>query len=524
MLRSKSVDLLEVQAGRKGLSLSRAVSVPIPDHGDAQVVGAIKTALSQLGQVPERLGVCVSAQEILLRSFLMPLVPKSEWEDSIRFEARKYIPFKTEDLTWNFHVIEDRAHKQMRVTFLGLRTQTFSRIRQWLVEAGVTPAFLEAQSVSLARVMAGPSANARASLAGQFVGLVDVDLAANAAHIVVAKDQVPYFARDVNLSLDPEGPGVASPGIDPRAKVLLGELRLSLDFFSRETPGAVAGHLFLYGEEAAIGPWASWLAEQLRCSVSVGALDVLDQRGHGLSAPFACAVGLALRAREPHPVTLDLREGAAGAGRTSERLATVQGLMQQLQTLREPAFLEGVGRAARAQAVLAAIAVAALGMLGYQRIAHAKAEYLKAAQTAPDVGWGLRQKGRAELDALQQQLQQRLERLRALTEHRLIVTEKLDALTRRLPDGVWLDGLVFQRRGEAAGAPQTSLRLMGGCFQPEQRNELEVIGRLASNLKEDPAFFKGFHAGQLGEITIRETDKQTTYRTFTLTYNSESPR
>jgi len=90
--------------------------------------------------------------------------------------------------------------------------------------------------------------------------------------------------------------------------------------------------------------------------------------------------------------------------------------------------------------------------------------------------------------------------------------------------GVWLDGLVFQRRGEAAGAPQTSLRLMGGCFQPEQRNELEVIGRLASNLKEDPAFFKGFHAGQLGEITIRETDKQTTYRTFTLTYNSESPR
>ena len=101
------------------------------------------------------------------------------------------------------------------------------------------------------------------------------------------------------------------------------------------------------------------------------------------------------------------------------------------------------------------------------------------------------------------------------------MTEKLDALTRRLPDGVWLDGLVFQRRGEAAGAPQASLRLMGACFEPEQHNELEIIGRLASSLKEDPAFFKGFQVGQLGEITIREADKETTYRTFTLTYNSE---
>ena len=293
VLRSKSVDLIEVQALRKGLSLSRAVSVPIPDHGDAQVVSAIKTALSQVGQVPERLSVCICATEILLRSFLMPLLPKSEWDDSIRFEARKYIPFKTEDLTWNFHVIEDRAHKQMRVTFLGLRTQTFSRIMQWLIEAGVTPAFLEAQSVSLARALAGQPASvasaAHPSLAGQFVGLVDVDLAANTAHIVVAKDQVPYFSRDVQLSLDPEGPGAALPGVDPRAKVLLDELRLSLDFFSRENSGAVAQRLFLFGDPALIGPWASWLAEQLHCTVSVGALDVLDQRGQGLSASFACS-------------------------------------------------------------------------------------------------------------------------------------------------------------------------------------------------------------------------------------------
>jgi len=278
VLRPHSVELFEARLGLGGVRMTKVVSVPIQGTEDAQIVETIRTALAQAGTKATRLAVSVPMPDVLLRSFTMPLLPKAEWNTAVRFEARKYIPFKTEELLWNYHVVEQRSAKQLAVAFVGIREQTFTQIRGWLKAVGVTPTLVEAQAVSLARA----AAKAPGVSEHQFVGVVDVDLETNTAQLVIVRDQVPYFARSVHLKLDrttplqPSGgeaiepePSSVSAG-DLRAEVLLSELRLSFDFFTRENPQATIQRVYLYGEQAVIGSWMPWLAEHLRCEVARG--------------------------------------------------------------------------------------------------------------------------------------------------------------------------------------------------------------------------------------------------------------
>jgi len=102
------------------------------------------------------------------------------------------------------------------------------------------------------------------------------------------------------------------------------------------------------------------------------------------------------------------------------------------------------------------------------------------------------------------------------------VTEKLDALARALPDGVWLDGLQYQDRLERTGANQTALTLRGSCFLPDRGDGLGVINEFVQRIRQDEAFFRGFTVAQVGEIKAAEDQTQRyTYRTFRLNFQTE---
>lgn len=524
VLRRKTIEIIQVRRGFGGARLSKVVSVPIRGTEDAQIVEAIRTAVESAGVAREPIGVSLAAQELLLRSFTMPRLPKAERETAVRFEARKYTPFKIDDLVWNFHAKESRDAKQMRVAFVGVRAQAFVRVQGWLAAAGVVPAFLEAQSISLSRLARPVSP---ASSEDDFVGLVEVDLEANVAHLVVAKDGVPYFSRDVQLAMDQEGLTEGPQATDLRVKVLLSELRLSLDFFARENPAASIRRLVLFGEASTIAPWASSLAEQLRCSVSLGTLPLKDQAGQDVRPHLACAVGLLLRELQPNSLRLDFverRPSAAGEGESAA--GGVQSLADRLMgtvfgALFTPDFLDAMRQPATTQFVVASAIVALLTLMRYQPVIQAQAELANTIRSFPDVGWDLKDKPRLEVEELKHTVDARLALASEAVDRRLVVTAKLDELARQLPDGIWLDGLAYQDRVDPAGNRQASLTLQGSCFLLEPGGEVEVISQLARQLKQDPKFFQGFAASQLGEIATRDAGNQTSYRTFTLTYTSQ---
>jgi Tfp pilus assembly PilM family ATPase len=519
VLRPRSVEV--VNAGRRfgRIRIAKIVSVPIGGGEDDATVRAIQTALERAGARARRAVVCVPAHDALLRSFVMPLLPKGEWSTAIQFEARRYIPFKTDELAWGFHVEEQPSAKQMAVVFVGIQAGRAAQIRGWLSAAGVKGAVLEAPALSVSRL----AGQAPRTPGNQFVGIVDVDLDADIAHLVIARGGVPHFARDVDLRPDQARPdagpaaGAAElQAVDARAEVLLNDLRLSLDFFTRENPQSVISHLMVFGEPAVLGPWVSWLATQLPYSVAIGSLPGELWKLPGVGLDHAAALGLVLRELKPGSVKINLVSQRADQLGSRTRLAVLS------RNLSPELLIPGLIRPAAMQLVAALLALGVLGWLEHRRVDAFQREAASIVASFPDVGWGLAGRTEAELQPLQRKVEARLKFLRALIRDRVSVTEKLDALAKTLPEGVWLEGVRYQDRLEKTGRGQASLTIQGACLLAGSEDELRVISEFVRRVKQDERFFRGFATAQLGEVTaVEDRATQASYRTFGLTCQAQ---
>ena len=515
VLRQQAVELLEAQQTFGRCQVKKAIQVPLPGPEDAQLIQAIRLALTNAEINPKttRIGVVVPAQDVLLRSFRLPQLPKGEWASAVQFEVRKYIPFKTSDLVWDFYAAEDRSMKLLDVVFAGIRSDGFARLQRCLAEAEIRPAFVDAPGFCLARVLAS------SEQAGEgFTAIVDIE--PDAAHLVIVKDQLPYLARDIPLSTATLETGPGDPpasGTDARAEKLLSELRLSLDFFSRERQASVT-RVLLFGNDVVIGPWGQWLSGQLSCPVQLGSLSLRGSRAQSLSLEFGCAVGAGLRELRPAKAKLDF------LGR-SQRAAVESGaksLEHVGRVFLDPASLKSAIVPAALQAAVAIMGVIGLTILGTHQVSEKRLELRRTVAALRDPGWGLQALQQSELETLGKEIDARLAFLRRTVSQRISVTEKLDGLAKILPEGVWFDNLTYEDRSyQPREGSQTTLTLQGNCFLPNQTDaELEAISQFAASMKADPKLFRGFGVAQLADIQTKMEERPhafLAYRTFRLT-------
>ena len=78
---------------------------------DVKIVALIKDALRTSRINVDRGTICISGQDLIIRTFEIPRLPSNELQSAINFEAKKYIPFKLEDLIYDFQVESDQRCK-----------------------------------------------------------------------------------------------------------------------------------------------------------------------------------------------------------------------------------------------------------------------------------------------------------------------------------------------------------------------------------------------------------------------------
>jgi Tfp pilus assembly protein PilN len=83
--------------------------------------------------------------------------------------------------------------------------------------------------------------------------------------------------------------------------------------------------------------------------------------------------------------------------------------------------------------------------------------------------------------------------IQQLTEQRISWSEKLNKLSAFLPSGIWFNDLSYSGSDFVIQASVISL----------QRDEMSLIAKLIDNLKNDPAFLKGFTSLELGPVQHR---------------------
>lgn len=213
-------------------------------------VAVLQKALKDNGITTTNATLSLPSSDIIIRSFMIPVVKQSELNGVVSFEAKKYVPFSLADLKYTYDavsVVEDGV-KKMRVLFVGVRTDVYQNYTSVLIQAGLTLLSVEPASVSLIRAISSKS------LVPQNKCIAAVQVTEE-GKITIIDEGLPIFVRD--FSLTSQSP-VAGDRVDPemiKAK-FYNEIKMSLDFFKRQYDGHSVSEILVIAQPERRGLWS----------------------------------------------------------------------------------------------------------------------------------------------------------------------------------------------------------------------------------------------------------------------------
>jgi len=176
---------------------------------------------------PTNACVAIAGENLIIRTFDLPMfLSRRELDyDTITFEVRKYIPFKIEDLVFDYRFFTDRKDKKVYVLFVGIKKESLDLYLSFFGQSQIKARLIEYAGYSVMRLLKLNGISDK----GVF-GLLNAD-SEEETNFLVFLNGFPLFSRDISLIL----------GAKPEAKPnfigkLKSEVRISLDFFRRKFP------------------------------------------------------------------------------------------------------------------------------------------------------------------------------------------------------------------------------------------------------------------------------------------------
>ncbi|MBN2096864.1 MAG: pilus assembly protein PilM [Candidatus Omnitrophica bacterium] len=439
-------------------------ATPADDSAQKQaIVQALRRLVRENNISTKKVMIAFSGQDVLIRYFQMPRIPRSEWETAIKFEAKKYIPFKIEELMWDFHVVLPKAKAaKMDVTFLAVKTEVAKRNLALFEQAGVKPAIIEPAPFSLLRLFAAGKQLAK----DKPTAIVDVDY--GIADINIVKGRSCYLTRDVSLPTQEEN----------IYENLLNEIRMSMDYYEKLFPTQVIGKILLCGE-ADTKDWDKSLAQDLKIPVEKADLASAVKIKRTLPPlSLAVAVGLGLRG---------LVKGVAEVN-----LGQVREVKTKLTVGREISGISPLLRGAVIRAgILSFIGLLALYLVMSQAIGQENKRLQEVILQRPKINLPVESFSYASLEELKNELSNKVAFLNSIIDQRIYWTDKFSEIPKIILPGVWFTELnIKEDAGQAA--PLRSLLIRGVAYHEDPVQEIGIVTKFVSALKESKTFSRGF--------------------------------
>ena len=287
---------------------------PTEGSDSEEMSRSLEAILAKLGGPFGQAYVAIASESVVIRCFQMPNIPAHERKMAIAFEAKKYLPFKLEELVTDYSVITRRSDPTlMRVMFFGVKKSSISIYSSLFQSNKLTPLCIEPAPLCLMRMV---RQNGQLPL-GQVVAILSMEH--DSATISIARDDLLYLSRNVTI-LHTAEPVQGTPS--ELLEALLNETRVSIDYYRRRFLGEpTVNKILVFGkpeDQARIQE----LFGTLELPVEIG--DPYKKMSGGKMAPagLGIAIGLALRG-------LDSRPGGINVLPPEQRRAS-QGLLKLL--------------------------------------------------------------------------------------------------------------------------------------------------------------------------------------------------
>ncbi len=104
---------------------------------DVKLEAIIGKGLREIKAESKEVSLGLFEEDVIFRSFDVPLMSRTEAELSIPIEAEKYIPFKIDDLDWDFAFAKKGRQKTMDVGFVGVKRDVVERYKKVFDNVGI---------------------------------------------------------------------------------------------------------------------------------------------------------------------------------------------------------------------------------------------------------------------------------------------------------------------------------------------------------------------------------------------------
>ena len=434
--------------------------------------------------------LCIRTKDIILRSFFIPFMMPNEVKGVVEFEINRYIPFKLEELAYNYHstILKENKAKRIRILFVAVRKDLLDKYCAMLEDANLKVVTIEPEPLSLIRLLTFK----KYILPQQTIAVIQMDQREGA--IIMVDNGIPQFVREFRLAM----PTQTQMEVVEREVIktrLFSEVRISLDYYARQHANSIVDKVLFFSSSP-----SPEIAEKLGqdLGLTTTALTPKSILGVEEDLPLGMlnAFGAGLRNNVAFPVNIDLAK---------PRVRETPGEFK-IQPLN---FV----RIAQVGAVCAAMLLMCF-LISNHLLATKESKLSNLTQ---------RQGPFASL-SIEELEHKREETLKKIEAYKNVVLKSnvaffLQRIPELLPKGAWLNNLSIIYADEGAGSTpdrkktdktvsqspgnrKVTIMMDGYIYAPDVGEQISLANRLPSALKSDQNFFRFFQDAKL--LSVRK--------------------
>ena len=149
----------------------------------------INKTLREVSSDAKNIYVSLADRDFIFRPLEMPSMKKKEIESSLVYEIEKYIPFKMEELVWDYDYANFSKERKIGLSFIGIKEDNFERVKSILSRLELKTARIEPSCVSLARIIKSVKRFT------QFKNFALLDFTQSEAYLTFFQQDLPVFNR-----------------------------------------------------------------------------------------------------------------------------------------------------------------------------------------------------------------------------------------------------------------------------------------------------------------------------------------
>ena len=448
---------------------------------DIKMIALLQDAFRTYHINAKTVTICISGQDLIIRTFEIPSLPHNELRSAINFEIKKYIPFKLEELVYDFQIEPNKKSKTNMVLFVGVKKEVLNTYVAITNQLNLKVDAIEYAAFSLLRLLKLSGARNEGITAGLCFDLNNED----EINFMVFENDFPLFSRDIVLA---PGTGdldtLATDAHLEKQDKLKNEIRVSQDYYRRKFPDKGIKTLYVISDQGMREDLQGFLSDS-----GVTAKFVDTNRILGRGVPYSSIIVKGFGATLHKDMPLKIKVNILGARFKADR---------PIGTITIAAFLEGfkINFMAIFFGGLICAATFSYGMLKMQA---AREELNNTIAKRPKVSSASVNDSLESLSNTDKDFKSKLSRLDKLIKNQFYATYPLDIIPRSLPKGAWLTNFSLIR--DQNNKPQ--LNLEGLVYLVDSSKEFEVVNFFLSNLRNDKVFAQYF-----AEINIVAVDRK----------------